>query len=103
MKAALLMLIFVTAGSPVLAKPYHAYQNSGQAARTEASPISCDTVRAYVGQVVWCRPRRWLGRRDDSVARTESKAVLGEEGLIYTNESNICPTPVLHPSAPPAT
>ena len=51
MKTALLMLIFVTAGGTVLAKPYHAYQNWGQAARSEASHISCDTVRAYVGQV----------------------------------------------------
>jgi hypothetical protein len=33
MKTALLMLTFVAAASPVLAKPYHAYPNSGQAAR----------------------------------------------------------------------
>ena len=29
MKTALLMLIFVAAGGPLLAKPYHPYQNSG--------------------------------------------------------------------------
>jgi hypothetical protein len=46
MKTALLMLTFVAAASPVLAKPYHAYPNSGQAARSESSHISCDTVRA---------------------------------------------------------
>jgi hypothetical protein len=51
MKTALLMLFFVTAGSPVLAEPYHAYQNSGQAVRGESSHINCETVRAYVGQV----------------------------------------------------
>ena len=52
MKTALLMLIiFVAAGGPALAKPYHPYQNSGQAAGSEPSHISCDTVRAYVGQV----------------------------------------------------
>ena len=51
MKTALLILIFVAAGSPALAKPYHAYQNSGQAARSESSHINCETVRAFVGQV----------------------------------------------------
>ena len=51
MKTALLILIFVTAASPVLAEPYHAYHNSGQAARSESSHFNCATVRAYVGQV----------------------------------------------------
>ena len=51
MKTALLMLIFVAAGSPASAKPYHAYQNSGQAARSESSHINCETVRAYVGRL----------------------------------------------------
>jgi hypothetical protein len=51
MKTARLMLIFVAAAGPVLAKPYHPYQNSGRAARSEPSRISCDTVCAYEGQV----------------------------------------------------
>jgi hypothetical protein len=51
MKTALLMLIFVATGSPVLANPCCAYQNSGQAVRGESSHINCETVRAYVGQV----------------------------------------------------
>jgi hypothetical protein len=57
---ALRMCMMTVPSSPVCAKPYHAYQNSGQAARSEPSHISCDTVRAYVGQVGWCRPS-WLG------------------------------------------
>ena len=89
MKTALLMLIFVTAASPVLAKPYHAYHNSGQAARSESSHINCATVRAYVGQVGMVQAKalaRAAGMtasqdRDDSVARTESKAVLCGGGL----------------------
>jgi hypothetical protein len=51
MKTALLILILVAAGSAVLAEPYHAYQNSGQASRSESSHIYCATVRAYVVQV----------------------------------------------------
>ncbi len=51
MKTVLLMLIFVAGGSQALAKPYHAYQNSGQAAQAESSRINCDRVRAYVDQV----------------------------------------------------
>jgi hypothetical protein len=51
MKTALLMLILVAAGSPVLAEPYHAYQNSGQASQSESSHINCVTVGAYVVQV----------------------------------------------------
>jgi hypothetical protein len=35
----------------VLAEPYHACQNSGQASRVESSHIYCATVRAYVVQV----------------------------------------------------
>jgi len=51
MKTALLMLIFVVTASPVLARPHHAHQNSGQAARSGFSHVNCETVRAYVGQV----------------------------------------------------
>jgi len=51
MKTALLMLIMFAGGSPALAKPHHAYQNSKRAVRAEFSRINCDTVRAYVGQV----------------------------------------------------
>jgi hypothetical protein len=73
MKATLLMLIFVTAGSPVLAKPYHAYQNSGQAAGSEASHISCDTVRAYVGQVGLMQAKA-LARAAGMTASQEQRA-----------------------------
>jgi hypothetical protein len=51
MKTALLILIFVAAAGSALAKPHHAYQNSGRAALGESSHINCDTVRAYVDQV----------------------------------------------------
>jgi hypothetical protein len=82
MKTALLILIFVAAGSPVLAKPYHAHQNSGQAARSESSHINCATVRAYVGPVGYGAGQgAGSGCRDDCVARTEGKAVLCGEGL----------------------
>jgi hypothetical protein len=73
MKPALLMLIFVTAGRPVLAKPYHAYQNSGQAARSEASHISRDTVRAYVGQVGLVQAKA-LARAAGMTASQEQRA-----------------------------
>jgi hypothetical protein len=73
MKIALLMLIFVTTGSPVLAKPYHAYQNSGQAARGEASHISCDTVRSYVGQVGLVQAKA-LARAAGMTASQEQRA-----------------------------
>jgi hypothetical protein len=43
MKTTLLMLLFVTAASPVLADPH-------RAERAEPA-ITCDTVRAYVSQV----------------------------------------------------
>ncbi len=61
MKTALLMLIFVAAGSPASAKPYHVYQNSGQAARSESSQINCATSVPMWANWVRCRPRRWLG------------------------------------------
>ena len=73
MKTALLMLIFVAAASPVLAKPYHAYQNSGQAARSEPSHISCDTVRAYVGQVGLVQAKA-LARAAGMTASQEQRA-----------------------------
>ena len=44
MKIALLMLLLVATASPVLAGPHRAN-------RAEPSPITCETVRAYVSQV----------------------------------------------------
>ncbi len=73
MKTALLMLILVAAGSPVSAKPYHAYQNSDQAARDESSPINCETVRAYVGQVGLVQARA-LARAAGMTASQERRA-----------------------------
>ena len=82
MKTALLILIFVAAGSPVLAKPYHAYQNSGQAARGESLHINCATVRAYVGQLGMVQAKA-LARAAGMTAsqETEGKAMLCGEGL----------------------
>jgi hypothetical protein len=51
MKSALLILILVASGSPLLANPYDAYQRSGRAARGQSSSINCETVRLYVGQM----------------------------------------------------
>jgi len=51
MKTAVLMLIFATITSPVLANPYRTYQNSDQAQAEGYSHINCETVRAYVAQV----------------------------------------------------
>jgi len=51
MKSALLILILVATASPLLANPYSVYQRSGRAARGESSPINCETVRFYVGQM----------------------------------------------------
>ena len=76
MKTALLILIFVTAAIPVLAKPYHAHHNSSQAARSESWHINCATVRAYVGQVDMVQAKALARAAGYSVARTESKAVL---------------------------
>jgi hypothetical protein len=73
MKTALLMLTFVAAASPVLAKPYHAYPNSGQAARSESSHVSCDTVRAYVGQVGLVQAKA-LARAAGMTASQEQRA-----------------------------
>ena len=51
MKSALLMLILVASGSPLLANPYSVYQRSGRASSGESSSINCETVRFYVGQM----------------------------------------------------
>ena len=51
MKIALLMMIFVTTASPVLANSYRTYHNSEHAQWNETSYINCGTVRAYVAQV----------------------------------------------------
>ncbi len=73
MKTALLMLIFVAAGSPASAKPYHVYQNSGQAARTESSHIICATVRAYVSQLGMVQAKA-LARAAGMTASQERRA-----------------------------
>jgi hypothetical protein len=51
MKGALLILILVASGSPLLANQYGDYQRLGRAARGESSSINCETVRYYVGQM----------------------------------------------------
>ena len=61
MKTALLMLFFVTAGSPVLAEPYQAYQNSGQAVRVNLRTSTAKRSVLMWVRWVWCRPRRWRG------------------------------------------
>jgi hypothetical protein len=73
MKTALLILIFVTAGSPVLARPYHACKNSGQAARSQSSHINCATFRAYVGQVGMVQAKA-LARTAGMTASQERRA-----------------------------
>jgi hypothetical protein len=73
MKTALLILVFVATGSPVLAKPYHAYQNSSRTARSEPSHINCDTVRAYVGQVGLVQAKA-LARAAGMTASQEQRA-----------------------------
>jgi hypothetical protein len=75
MKTALLMLILIAGGSPALAKPHHAYQNSGQADRAEVSHIDCDTVRAYVGQVGLVQAKA-LARAAGMTASQERRARL---------------------------
>ena len=50
MKIILLMLLLVVSASPVMA-------NSSRANRAEPA-ITCETVRAYVSQVAWRRPKR---------------------------------------------
>jgi hypothetical protein len=51
MKTALLMMIFVSAASPVLANQYRTYQDWDQTQEGGSSHINCETVRAYVAQV----------------------------------------------------
>ena len=51
MKIALLMTIFVTTASPVLANSYRTYHDLERAQWDEFSHIDCGTVRAYVAQV----------------------------------------------------
>ena len=51
MKSALLILILVASGSPVLANPYGAYQRSGRAGWGQSSSINCKVVRYYVDQM----------------------------------------------------
>ena len=51
MKTALPMLIFVAIGSALSANPSRAYENSDEGASGESSHVSCETVRACVGQL----------------------------------------------------
>jgi len=48
MKAAMILLLLLTAGTAVLANPRRADHNSGQAMASEGSNINCETVRSYV-------------------------------------------------------
>ena len=73
MKTALLILIFVAAGSPASTKPHHAYHSSGQAARSESSHINCATVRAYVGQLGMVQAKA-LARAAGMTASQERRA-----------------------------
>ena len=74
MKTTLLMLLFVTAASPVLADPHRA---------NRAEPaVTCETVRAYVSQVGLVAAKA-IARANGMTpgAGTQSKAVPGEPGL----------------------
>jgi hypothetical protein len=74
MKTTLLMLLFVTAASPVLADPHRA--NRGRARRhLRDRPGLCEP--GGLGSRQGDRPRQ----RDDGGAGTPSKAVPGEPGL----------------------
>jgi hypothetical protein len=73
MKTALLIFIFVAAAGSALAKPHHAYQNSGRAALGGSSHISCETVRAYVNQVGLVQAKA-LARAAGMTASQEQRA-----------------------------
>jgi hypothetical protein len=71
MKAALLLLLFVTAGSPASAHPHRA--NSNQAAWGESSAINCESIRSYVSQVGLAQAKA-LARASGMTASQEWKA-----------------------------
>jgi hypothetical protein len=73
MKTALLMMIFVTAASPVLANPYRSYTDSDQTQRDQSSHIDCATVRAYVLEVGLVQATA-LARAAGMTARQEWRA-----------------------------
>jgi hypothetical protein len=75
MKTALHIVIFVVAAGSALAKPHHAYQNSGRAAVGESSHINCDTIRAYVNQVGLAQAKA-LARAAGMTASQEQRARL---------------------------
>jgi hypothetical protein len=73
MKIALLMMIFATTASPVLANPYRTYHDSDRARWDETSHINCGTVRAYVAQVGLAQART-LARAAGMTAGQEWRA-----------------------------
>jgi hypothetical protein len=73
MKSALLIVILLATGSPLLANPYGVYQSSGRAAWGESSSINCETVRFYVGQI-GLEQAKALARAAGMTARQEWRA-----------------------------
>jgi hypothetical protein len=73
MKTALLMMIFVAIGSALSANPSPAYENSDQRASGGSSHVSCEMVRAYVGQLGWVQAKA-LARAAGMTASQEWKA-----------------------------
>jgi hypothetical protein len=51
MKIVLLVMIFLTTASPMLADSYRTYHDSEHTPWNESSHIDCGTVRAYVADV----------------------------------------------------
>jgi hypothetical protein len=73
MKTALLLLLFVAAGSSASAHPHRASHNSNQPAWGESSIINCETVRSYVSQVGLAQARA-LARASGMTASQEWRA-----------------------------
>jgi hypothetical protein len=73
MKAALTLLLLVTAATPVLANSHRASHSSGQVVASEASSINCATVRSYV-TLVGLTQARALARANGMTASQEWRA-----------------------------
>jgi len=73
MKAALLLLLFVAAGSSASAHPHRAYHYSSQAAWGESSAINCESIRSFVNQVGLAQARA-LARASGMTASQEWRA-----------------------------
>jgi len=73
MKTALLLLLFVAAGSSASAYPHRGYHDSSQAAWGESSAINCETVRSYVSQLGLAQARA-LARASGMTASQEWRA-----------------------------